>query len=65
MKRNLLKDVERYDRSAQAKKETAENCDRLNAATSLLDLSNVGNGAVYLQTTHRTLHNDLRVPVNG
>ena len=48
VKRKLLKDVERYDsiRAAQAKKKRAENCDRLNASMSLLDLSDIGNGTV-------------------
>ena len=44
IKRKCMKDIERYERMAETKKRRIDNTDRLSAARSLLDLSNMGNG---------------------
>ena len=48
-KRKLTSDMERYERKVEAKKRTMQNCDRLVAASSLLALSEDGNGSVYCE----------------
>ena len=55
VKRKLASDMERYERKVEAKKRRLENCDRLTAATSLLALSEDGNGNVYCEP-HTGLH---------
>ena len=42
-------DMEWYGRKAEAKKRRVDNCDRLAAASSLLALSEDGNGSVYCE----------------
>ena len=44
IKRKRMKNIERYERMAETKKRRIDNTDRLSAARSLLDLSNMGNG---------------------
>lgn len=46
-KRKLMKDFERTKQ--ETKKRRVENCDRLNAANSLLDLFHAGSGTVYCE----------------
>ena len=48
-KRMLTSDRERYERKVEAKKRRIQNCDRLAAASSLLALSEDGNGSVYCE----------------
>ena len=55
MKRKLASDMERYERKVEAKKRRVENCDRLAAASSLLALSEDGNGSAYCEP-HTGLH---------
>ena len=49
MKRKLASDMERYERKVESKKRRVENSERLAAATSLLALSEDGNGCVYCE----------------
>ena len=49
VKRKPSSDMERYERKVEAKKRRVENCDRLAAASSLLALSEDGNGSVYCE----------------
>ena len=55
LKRKLAKDRERYERAANTKKRRVEAGERLCAAQSLLDLSNMGNGTEYCEP-HTGLH---------
>ena len=55
VKRKLASDMERYERKVEAKKRRVENCDRLAAASSLLALSEDGNGSAYCEP-HTGLH---------
>ena len=55
VKRKLASDMERYERKVEAKKRKVENCDRLAAASSLLALSEDGNGSAYCEP-HSGLH---------
>ena len=48
-KRKLTKDMERYERMAITKKKGVDNNDRMSAAQSLLEVSEVGNGSEFCE----------------